>query len=59
MSTFDDDICYCHDHACPDKDRCYRYVNRDKVAWASYTATLRDPETGHCEYFIPIKGSEP
>ncbi len=54
---FGNDICYCHDAACPQKDGCYRYVNRDKVAWASHTATLRDPETGLCAYFIPIKGS--
>lgn len=59
MTSFDNDICYCHDHACPDKDRCYRYVNRAKAEFASYAASLRDPEGGPCAYLIPIKGSEP
>lgn len=57
MLTFDDDICYCLDDGCPDKDRCYRHVIRGRV-WASYAATLRDPETGLCEYFIPCKGRD-
>lgn len=51
MTTFDDDICYCLDDGCPDKGRCYRYAIRGRV-YAVYTATLRDPETGHCAYFI-------
>jgi hypothetical protein len=55
MTAFDNDICYCHDAACPQKDQCYRYVNRTLVEWASHTSSLRDPETGHCEYFIPVR----
>lgn len=55
MTMFKTDICYCHDAACSQKDRCYRYVNRTLVEYASHTATLRDPETGHCEYFIPVR----
>ena len=58
MTSFDDDICYCHDSTCPDKRRCYRYVNRAWGTWASHTATLRDLTKERCEYFIPIKRSK-
>ncbi|MBP6581865.1 MAG: hypothetical protein KA204_00085 [Chromatiaceae bacterium] len=58
MTLFKDDICYCHDAKCPQKDRCYRYVNRTLVEYAPHTATLRDPATGNCEYFIPFKGAQ-
>ena len=29
------------------------------VEWATHTATLRDPETGQCAYFIPVRDKAP
>ena len=48
------DVCRCHDEACPQAQECRRFLQRERGgAWVSHTGSLRSPD-GTCNYWIPV-----
>lgn len=47
------DVTRCHDDACPDAPRCWRYLARLRNKWASHCWSFRAGSELPCDFFIP------